>query len=299
MKICKSIQYRAVQATLLWTMGILAASAQTAPPNAELPAELEPYFNAIRMVESKNHPWTIFNNTTRESFMLKSRGEAESKAKELISYGHNVDLGIMQLNCRFQCKRPGVSLDNIFDPQVNIGIAKVIFLEFWTQARAISTEFKARIIAAVGAYNNGRVATPNTSYVQKVWAALGKAPSDIPSDGGAAKQDVADGNGKKSMLDEAMGRANKGIDWTKERIAQLTKKKEPQAKDQQSEDKGGDKNGDQGASWKDIGGALFGGLFGLTVGVLVAAAVWFLSPLLGIGTTLRMLWAVFGKKKEE
>lgn len=200
-----------------------------AQPAGTLPSELEPYFNAIRMVESRNHPWSIFDNTTRQSYRLNSRAEAEAKAAELIKYGHNVDLGLMQLNCRYQCNRPGVGLANIFDPAINVATAKIVFLEFWEQARRISTEFNARVMAAVGAYNNGRVGTPNVSYVQKVWNQMGKATNELP-DAGSGHTEQAAGN--RGMVDEVLGRAGKGLDWARQRWEAIAK---TQQKDKQKQ----------------------------------------------------------------
>lgn len=196
---------------------VLSTLAQTL---ATLPAELEPYFAAIRMVESRNHPWSIFDNTTRQSYRLNSRKEAEDKAAELIKYGHNVDLGLMQLNCRYQCNRPGVGLANVFDPEVNVNTAKIIFLEFWEQARRISTDFKTRIIAAVGAYNNGRVGTPNVAYVTKVWQQMGKPVDQLPDQATSPNEQSARNIG---LMDEAMARIETGTSWARERWQEITK----------------------------------------------------------------------------
>ncbi|MDT8992884.1 transglycosylase SLT domain-containing protein [Curvibacter sp. APW13] len=236
-----------------------------AQPVGTLPSELEPYFNAIRMVESRNHPWSIFDNTTRQSHRLNTRAEAEAKAAELIKYGHNVDLGLMQLNCRYQCSRPGVGLANIFDPEINVNTAKIIFMEFWEQARRISTEFNARIVAAVGAYNNGRVGTPNVSYVQKVWQQMGKAVDTLP-DAGSGRPEQAAGN--RGMMDEALGRASKGMDWARERLAAMSKPKEPQQAQAQPPENTRETT------------TILGGLGLATAGIVIGLAMYFLGPVL-------------------
>lgn len=236
-----------------------------AQPAGNLPSELEPYFNAIRMVESRNHPWSIFDNTTRQSYRLNSRAEAEAKAAELIKYGHNVDLGLMQLNCRYQCNRPGVGLANIFDPEVNVNTAKIIFMEFWEQARRISTDFTARVMAAVGAYNNGRVGTPNVSYVQKVWQQMGKAVDGIP-DAGTGRTEQAAGN--RGLMDEALSRAGKGMDWARERLDAMTRPKDPQQTQAQAQNNTRETT------------TILGGL-GMVVGsIAIGFALYFLGPIL-------------------
>ncbi len=212
-----------------WVHGLLTGALLVwAVPTVDLPPELEPYFASIRQVESRGHPWSIYDNTARRSYRLNNRAEAETKAKELIERGHNLDLGMMQLNCRYQCKRPGVSVDNIFDPDVNVATAKIIFLEFWVQARKVSTDFLTRIVAAVGAYNNGRVSLPNPTYVSKVWAQMGKSTNDLPVEGnGTPAHLVASAGGalpkpSKSRMDDFLGRFNQGGQWARDRIAALT-----------------------------------------------------------------------------
>lgn len=261
---------------ILATIALLGLSCY-AQPVGNLPGELEPYFAAIRMVESKNHPWTIFDNTTRQSYRLNTRTEAETKAGELIKYGHNVDLGLMQLNCRYQCNRPGVGLANIFDPVINVNTAKVIFLEFWEQARRISTDFNARIIAAVGAYNNGRVGTPNTSYVQKVWQQMGKAIAQLP-DPGTGQTEQAPGN--KGILDETLSRAEKGVTWARERLDAITKHKDNAKNTQQQ-----NPQDNRRETETSLGIAAIVGLF-----AALAAALYFLAPF------MLKLVSVFGKK---
>lgn len=236
-----------------------------AQPVGTLPSELEPYFNAIRMVESRNHPWSIFDNTTRQSYRLNTRAEAEAKAAELVKYGHNVDLGLMQLNCRYQCSRPGVGIANIFDPEINVNTAKIIFMEFWEQARRISTDFSARIMAAVGAYNNGRVGTPNTSYVQKVWQQLGKPIAEIPDAGSGSPEPVA---GNRGMMDEALSRAGKGMDWARERLNALTKPKDQQQPQAQTQDNTREST------------TILGGLGMVVASIAIGFALYFLGPIL-------------------
>lgn len=201
-------------------VALAAALTAWATPVSTLPAALEPYFAAIQQVESRGHPWSIFDNTTRRSYRLASRAEAEAKARELIQYGHNLDLGLMQLNCKYQCRREGVSLDNIFEPETNLRIARTVFLEFWEQARRVSTDFAARVAAAVGAYNNGRVAVPNPGYVDKVWRQMGRALAPIAPavsgdpDGAIAPATSLDGRGPDGAWGQAGGRAA----WLRERV---------------------------------------------------------------------------------
>lgn len=156
---------------LLALLAPVWAIALTAP---SLPAFLEPFFQAIRTQESRGHPWSIFNNTTRQSFRLPSRAEAEQAARQMIDRGHNIDVGLYQLNWRYQGTRPGVTLDNVFDPSVNEAVARQVLLEFFNAARARFADLNDAIRMAVGAYNNGRVTIDNPRYVNAVYRLAGQ-----------------------------------------------------------------------------------------------------------------------------
>ena len=292
---------------LLVQSALAIALAAWAVPTATLPAELEPYFAAIRQVESRGHPWSIFDNTARRSYQLGSRAEAESKARELIAYGHNLDLGVMQLNCRYQCQRPGVSVDNIFDPEVNVSVARVVFMEFWEQARRVSTEFLSRIIAAVGAYNNGRVLLPNPGYVQKVWRQMGRPVAEIPNDGrgtpagrvatagdgivgGAARTPVP-----TSRMDDALGRANQPS-WFGDRLAAVTAdRRDIPQKDRPSADRKSNLPSGQDVVEIGMGAALVGVFVIGSIGLVLCIKLFGLIKVLKV---MRMVRAV-AKRKDD
>lgn len=143
---------------------------------AALPPELERYFQAIRQRESAGHPWSIFDNTAHLSYRLGSRAEAEALARELIARGHNLDVGLFQLNWRWQGRRPNLTLDNVFDPAVNETVARTILAEFHAAARAVYTNTEDAIRMAVGAYNNGKVRVHNPAYVNGVFRLAGRTP---------------------------------------------------------------------------------------------------------------------------
>lgn len=159
-----------------WCLLLAAALALPTVLLAALPAELVPFFAAIRAKESAGQPWAIFDNTTHQSFILPSRAVAEQKAHELIAKGHNLDLGLYQINWHWQRKRPNLTLANVFDPAVNASVAEIIFAEFYAAARAIHTNVDDAIRMAVGAYNNGKVRVHNPKYVNAVYRLASLAP---------------------------------------------------------------------------------------------------------------------------
>jgi len=161
--------------TLLWRL-LTAALLLTPALLPALAPELEPFFRAIRQKESAGHPWSIFDNTTHKSYRLASRTEAEQLARELVARGHNLDLGLFQLNWHWQGRRPTLTLDNVFDPAVNEAIARTVFAEFYAAARAIHASTDDAIRMAVGAYNNGKVRVHNPGYVNGVFRLAGLTP---------------------------------------------------------------------------------------------------------------------------
>lgn len=163
--------------TAAWLARLLMAAVLLLP--ASLPAlapELEPFFQAIRQKESAGHPWAIFDNTTHRSYRPASRGEAEKLARELVARGHNLDLGLFQLNWHWQGRRPNLTLDNVFDPAVNEAVARTVLAEFHAAARAVHASAEEAIRMAVGAYNNGKVRAHNPGYVNGVFRLAGLAP---------------------------------------------------------------------------------------------------------------------------
>ncbi len=156
----------ALAAVLLLAPSLLAA----------LPPELERHFAAIRQRESAGHPWSIFDNTTHRSYRLGSRAEAEQLARELVARGHNLDLGLFQINWHWQSRRADLTLDNVFDPAVNESVARTILAEFHAAARALYSSAEDAIRMAVGAYNNGKVRVHNPAYVNSVFRLAGLPP---------------------------------------------------------------------------------------------------------------------------
>jgi len=91
-------------------------------------------------------PWTL-NSPARGAQFFTSREEAERGLKELLSQGvRNVDIGLMQINCRYHCDRVKAPTD-LFDPKVNLQVASAILSEVRLQ--------RPDLAGAVGAYHAG------------------------------------------------------------------------------------------------------------------------------------------------
>lgn len=189
---------RRIPRVLLALAVALTAVAALAITPPQLPPVLAPFFAAILQKESSGQPWTIYDNTERRSYTFSSRASAEQRAGELLAMRHNIDVGLYQLNFKYQGSRPGVSLSNIFDPAVNEAIARTVLYEFYQAAQAVYARTEDAVRMAIGAYNNGRVRVHNPTYVNSVYRLAGLSPpyaseGIVQSAASASTQFAADG----------------------------------------------------------------------------------------------------------
>jgi type IV secretion system protein VirB1 len=169
---------------LLVLLLLVAGSAAFAPAAASIappaPLGVDGVLAAIQQVESAGRPWTIFDNSTGQSIALPSREVAEQTASARLQLGHNLDLGLYQINS-IQLRRTDVALATIFDPDIQVQLARVILLEFLDRARALYGDSELAWERAIGAYNAGNVQTDNPPYVARVLRAMGRLPLMRPS----------------------------------------------------------------------------------------------------------------------
>lgn len=126
---------------------------------------------AIIQVESGGNPFAIGDNTLKKSFAPKSAAEAVQLATRLIREGHNIDMGLMQVNsCHLKPMK--LPLEDLFDPCRNIRIGTTILAEFYRQHK---TDDPAQsLFKALSAYNTGQ-AWKGTGYINKILQAAGAA----------------------------------------------------------------------------------------------------------------------------
>ncbi len=153
--------------------------------------------DAIRIVESAGKPWSIFDNTTRQSLDPVDRSDAEDTARLRLQLGHNLDLGAYQINS-IQLRRRGLALEAVFDPAVQRTLAETIFGEFLARARLRYGDSALAWERAIGAYNAGRVDADNPAYVARVLALLGRSPFAPPAANGIDRSEFANGLGEAS-----------------------------------------------------------------------------------------------------
>jgi hypothetical protein len=142
--------------------------------------EFEPVLAAIQSVESAGRPWVIRDNATGQAVELPDRQGAEAAAAVRLQLGHNLDLGLYQINS-VHLRRPGVNLATVFDPGVQQSLARTILAEFLQRARAIYGNTELAWERAIGAYNDGQVESDNEPYVTRVLRVLGRVPLIRPA----------------------------------------------------------------------------------------------------------------------
>jgi type IV secretion system protein VirB1 len=179
-----------------------------------LSPELDALFIGIRKRESGGNPYAIFDNTARRSYLFTNRGDAETKASELLALGHNLDLGLYQLNWKWQGRRPGLTLQNVFDAAVNEKFARIVLEEFYAAARAVYADRDEAVRMAVGAYNNGKIRVHNPTYVNGVYRLAGLAmpygAEDLAAAAPRLPPPAAVADGVAASVGSDLGRAFRG-----------------------------------------------------------------------------------------
>ena len=127
--------------------------------------------SAIVQVESGGDPLAIGDNTTTQSYHPGDRATAEALARELITAGHSVDLGIAQIN-QANLARLGLSLSAVFDPCANLGAASAILAQDYAIAKRRFGPGQVALRHALGMYNAGSL-DAGASYVRRVMLAAG------------------------------------------------------------------------------------------------------------------------------
>lgn len=109
---------------------------------------------AVVAYESGGRPWAIGDNTAHRAIFARSRVEAEATARGLLARGHNLDLGLAQINT-VHLGQNGLSVANAFDPCVNLAAgARVLGWAYLSASRAYGPGQLA-LRHALSAYNTG------------------------------------------------------------------------------------------------------------------------------------------------
>jgi type IV secretion system protein VirB1 len=128
---------------------------------------------AIVSVESGGQPLAIYDNDTHRSYAFADRRQAQSTATQLLAAGHNVDLGLAQINSS-NLAGLGLSAENVFDPCTNLRAGAAILRRAYASAAQRFGPGQVALRHALSAYNSGSLfAAPQ--YARRVVAAAGLA----------------------------------------------------------------------------------------------------------------------------
>jgi type IV secretion system protein VirB1 len=126
---------------------------------------------AIVSVESGGQPLAIYDNDSHRSYAFADRGQATATATQLLAAGHNVDLGLAQINSG-NLAALGLTANNVFDPCTNLRAGASILRRAYASATQRFGPGQIALRHALSAYNSGSLfAAPQ--YVRRVAAAAG------------------------------------------------------------------------------------------------------------------------------
>ncbi len=128
---------------------------------------------AIVKVESGGNPWALGDNTTHGpvSPAPKSYLEAVAKAKALIARGHNIDIGLTQVNNK-HLREFGMTVEQVLEPCTNLRVGSSILYGFYKKASSKYGETEKALYHAFSGYNTGSLYAGG-AYVQRILNAAG------------------------------------------------------------------------------------------------------------------------------
>lgn len=149
----------------------------------------------IIRVESSGNPLAI--NVNRRSGRppyptprITSAAHGAAVARDAISQGYNVDLGLMQVNNR-NLASLGFSIEQMFEPCTNVRAGAKILSDNYSRARPQYGSDQAALLASLSAYNTGSFSRGfSNGYVAKYFrldarSAIMAVPASPSPDGGA------------------------------------------------------------------------------------------------------------------
>jgi type IV secretion system protein VirB1 len=124
---------------------------------------------AIIRVESGGNPFAIGDNTARRSYFPVSKADAVQLAGYLLSQGHNLDMGLMQINSCHLGKK-GLSLDALFDPCGNVNFGTSLLADYFRMHSGDPDKTQV-LFKALSAYNTGS-AWRGPDYINRILTAI-------------------------------------------------------------------------------------------------------------------------------
>lgn len=124
---------------------------------------------AIIKVESGGNPFAINDNTSGHSYSFTNKDDAVYKSYELLTLGHSIDMGLMQINS-VHLKGMKIRYYDLFDPCYNVQIGTKILSDFYVKYSEPGMNKEQRLYRALSAYNTGSP-WKGTRYTNRILAA--------------------------------------------------------------------------------------------------------------------------------
>jgi type IV secretion system protein VirB1 len=122
---------------------------------------------AFAQAESGMNPLAIHDNDSRRSYAPNSISDAVTLAERLLSFGHSIDLGLLQISHR-NLVRTGLTIENAFDPAESVRAGGLILVDAYQ--RCDGAPDRLRCMASI--YNTGHpVRGIRNGYAARVWTA--------------------------------------------------------------------------------------------------------------------------------
>jgi len=122
---------------------------------------------AVVAYESGGRAAAISDNSARRSYYPASTADAEELATRLLGSGHDLDLGLMQINVR-NVRRLRLTLRDAFDPCANLAAGSRILDQDYARAVRRFGPGQRALFHALSAYNAGTYWS-GTGYARNVY----------------------------------------------------------------------------------------------------------------------------------
>lgn len=109
----------------------------------------------VIQIESQGQPFAIHDNSTARQWTPSTLSEAVHVAHALIASGHNLDLGLMQINYRVWLQPTAFPLERAFDACTNVALGTTILSANYASALTRSTSSDDALMKALSQYNSG------------------------------------------------------------------------------------------------------------------------------------------------
>lgn len=127
---------------------------------------------AVIAYESAGRPQAIGDNSLRRAYFPPDAASAERLATRLLAAGHDLDLGLMQINSR-NLPALGLSVRAAFDPCANVSAGGRILSADYGRAERRFGSGQTALFHALSAYNAGGY-WAGLAYARGVYGAAGR-----------------------------------------------------------------------------------------------------------------------------